>query len=141
MPPLLLNWIVVPGKGVATTTSGFAIPIGLGLRSDSARYSNREDVNPLACSSSASSESARTVASGSQTIATRMAELTSVRLGDCTEVIAVTSLSCRLPPCGEIHAYPNEINSSSLRKTTRRCSVRCPQRICDERITCSPFFR
>jgi hypothetical protein len=80
----------VAGKApsVATTTSGLPKPAACGLRPESKRYSNRENVNPFASASNASSESARTVVSGPQTIPTRIAELSSVTFGSRTGVIS-----------------------------------------------------
>src|SRR5262249_42334443 len=79
-------------------------------------------MNPFASASRASSESARTVVSDWEIIATRMAEFSPVRLGDCTGVITVTSLklSTAASACEGIHAYPNQTNSSSLRKNRYR---------------------
>ena len=70
------------------TTSGMLRPTGFGLRPASARYSNREKVNPLASASNVSSESARTVVSGPRTIATRIAGLASFRFESCAGVIS-----------------------------------------------------
>ena len=70
---------------------------------------------PFASASNASSESARTVVSGPQTIATRIAGLASVRFGSCAGVISADIgriVDCNPVPRGTENRYCCETSSN-----------------------------